>query len=478
MKTTKKLATLFLAMVMVFAMVIPTLAAETGSIKINNPTEGQVYTIYKMFDLESYSGSAYSYKIETTSDWYDFVTGTGYGATYFDVDTQGYVTAKGTPAIDPVELAKEALQYATDNGISGTSREISAADQAAGSYTFTDLPLGYYVIDSSVGTLCALTTTQPNAELTEKNEEPTITKTVEGVATSTASIGDTVHFAIQINAKKGAQKYILHDTMDAGLSLDTDSFAVKVGTTDVADTNYVITTTTTSLTDGCTFEISFKQDYLDTITADTTIDVTYTAKVDKDAVIGSAGNKNTAKLTYGDHHETTPASTTTYTYSFDLVKTKSDKKVLSGAEFELYNAETAGTKINLVKVSTGKYRVADANEVAETDFTSATIEAGKVTISGLGNGTYYLQETKAPVGYNKLAARTPVTIANANLDATMDTTDTDLYVEGGVQVVNLTGTELPSTGGIGTTIFYVAGSLLAVGAIILLVTKKRMNSNI
>ncbi len=110
MKTTKKLATLFLAMVMVFAMVIPTLAAETGSIKINNPTEGQVYTIYKMFDLESYSGSAYSYKIETTSDWYDFVTGTGYGATYFDVDTQGYVTAKGTPAIDPVELAKEALQ--------------------------------------------------------------------------------------------------------------------------------------------------------------------------------------------------------------------------------------------------------------------------------------------------------------------------------------------------------------------------------
>ncbi len=138
-----------------------------------------------------------------------------------------------------------------------------------------------------MGTLCALTTTQPNAELTEKNEEPTITKTVEGVATSTASIGDTVHFAIQINAKKGAQKYILHDTMDAGLSLDTDSFAVKVGTTDVADTNYVITTTTTSLTDGCTFEISFKQDYLDTITTDTTIDVTYTAKVDKDAVMVS-----------------------------------------------------------------------------------------------------------------------------------------------------------------------------------------------
>ena len=477
MKTTKKLATLFLAMVMVFAMVIPTLAAGTGSITINNPKKDQKYTIYKMFDLESYdvATGAYSYKI--TADWEGFMNPGNYGETYFNVDEQGYVTLITTPTEEQkAELAKEALKYATVNGITGTTYTITEADQTAGSYTFSGLDLGYYVIDSSVGTLCALTTTKPAATLNEKNDEPTITKTVEGAATSTASIGDTVNFAIQINAKKGAQNYVLHDKMGAGLTLDAGSFTVKVGTTAVADTNYAIDTTL--LTDGCTFEITFTDAYLDTITVDTTIDITYTAKVNQNAVIAATGNTNTARLTYGDSHETASASTTTYTYAFDLVKTNSDNKLLTGAEFELYDALTDGTKINLVKDATGEYRVADADEVAVAGFTSATIEAGKVRISGLGNGTYYLQETKAPDGYNKLAGRKDVTITDANNYATMDTSDDTLYVSGGVQVINLSGTELPSTGGIGTTIFYVAGSLLAVGAIILLVTKKRMNSNI
>lgn len=477
MKATKKLATLFLAMVMVFAMVIPTLAAGTGSITVTNPKEDQKYTIYKMFDLESYDETtgAYSYKIETTSDWYGFVTSTGFGATYFNVDTQGYVTLKTTPTEEQkAELAKEALLYAADKGIAGTTYTITEADQTAGSYTFSGLDLGYYVIDSSVGTLCALTTTKPDATLNEKNTEPTISKIGQvGITT----IGGMNTYTITINAKKGAENYVLHDTMGEGLTFG-GSVSVKANDILLSNTNYDLVTDPALLTDGCTFEVRFHQDYLDTITSDTTIKVQYNVYLNKNSVIGEPGNPNVAKLTYGDDHETAPASYPTKTYFADIVKTNADGKVIDGAEFELYGSMTSTTKLPLVKISDTEYRLADIDEQTAPGFVSATITAGKVRILGLGTGSWALEEIKAPAGYNKLSSRVLVKVENYNVEATMDPDDPTQYKSGGVQVINLTGTELPSTGGIGTTIFYVAGSLLAVGAIILLVTKKRMNSNI
>ena len=147
---------------------------------------------------------------------------------------------------------------------------------------------------------------------------------------------------------------------------------------------------------------------------------------------------------------------------------------MNGAEFKLYDAKTEGNEIALIDEGNGVYRVATAAEKAAEGFVSATIKAGKVTIKGLDSGTYYLEETKAPAGYNVLAERVEVKIDHANLTATVEG---DTYVSGGVQVINKTGAELPSTGGIGTTIFYVVGGLLVVAAGVLLVTRKRMSKS-
>ncbi len=477
MKTTKKLLTLLLSAIMVFAMLIPALAAETGSITVSGAETGETYSIYKMFDLESYNATTNAYTYKVTSDWKDFIDN-GYGKDVFSLDTQDVVTLKAGVSItdnstQAEDLAKAALAYAETKSLIPTEKATAASD----SVVFSGLDLGYYLLDSSMGVLCGLTTTKPDATVNEKNTKPTVSKTVNGTATTTASIGKTVDYKITVHAKKGAQNYVLHDTLSNGLTLDTTSFEVKVGTTPLtAGTDYTVTTA--GLSDGCTFELTFAKSYLDTLTGDTTIDVTYSATVNKNAVVAGDGNPNKVQLNYGENSKTTEEKATVYTYSFDLVKTKSDDHLLDGAEFELYDALTDGNKIPLVKVNDEEYRVADANEAAATGFTSAVIKAGKVNISGLGNGSYYLEETKAPDGYNKLSSRVTATISGSDNLAVMDTTDTTLYLNGGVQVINKTGAELPSTGGIGTTIFYVAGSLLAVGAIILLVTKKRMNSNI
>lgn len=480
MKTTKKLLTLLLSVIMVFAMVIPALAATTGSIFITGAMGGETYTIYKMFDLESYDATTGAYTYKITDEWRAFVT-TGYGKDIFEVDEQDVVTIKSGVTISDdstqaEELAKEALAYAeTTIGVSKTASGTVTTDGST--LDFYGLDLGYYLVDSSMGVLCGLTTTKPSATINEKNTKPTVSKVVNGTSTTTASIGKTVDYTVTVHAKKGAEKYVLHDTLSNGLTLDATSFVVKVGTTTLtADTDYTLTTS--GLTDGCTFEIAFAQTYLDTLTGDTAIEVTYSATVNKNAVIAGAGNPNEIQLAYGEDSKTTEEQAIVYVYAFELVKTKSDNHLLTGAEFELYDALTGGNKIDLVYDDAADiYRVADAEESTASSFTSAVIKAGKVTIEGLGDGTYYLEETKAPDGYNKLSSRQAVTIAGANNMATMDASDATLYVSGGVQIINKTGAELPSTGGIGTTIFYVAGSLLAVGAIILLVTKKRMSTN-
>lgn len=263
--------------------------------------------------------------------------------------------------------------------------------------------------------------------------------------------------------------------MSAGLSFNADSVVVKVGDTTVAAENYEVVTE--GLTDDCTFEIKFTQAYLDSLAEDTDIVVEYTAVLNENAEIYTTANTNDTYLSYGDASKTEESHTDTYTYKFDLVKTDKDKKVLTGAEFKLYDAETDGNEIALVKEADGIYRVATAEEKAADSFTAAVIEAGKVTIKGLDAGTYYLEETKAPEGFNVIKDRQKVVIfKDSTLEATLDAEGTT-YVSGGVQVINRTGSLLPSTGGIGTTIFYIVGGLLVVAAAILLITKRRMKTN-
>lgn len=468
MKRTKRIASVLLALVMALSLITTAFAAgETGSITIDNAVVGQTYTIYQILDLESYNKDSGAYAYKATAAWRDFINGADVKSVYVNVDAQGYVT--WVKDADVAAFAKLAQEYAAKNSIGNQGTEKANSTTVK----FTNLDLGYYLVDSTLGTICSLDTTNPSVTIKEKNAQPTVDKQVQENSngqwgeSNDANIGDTVNFKTVISAKKGAQGYVLHDKMSEGLTINQGTVSV-VG---VDANNYEVTY---NCTDGCAFEIAFKQEYLDTITEDTSIVVTYSATLNEKAVIYPGPNTNETKLVYGEGSETTWDKTETFTYQFDLVKTKTDKTVLDGAEFKLYDAKTDGNEIALIDESNGVYRVATAAEKAAEGFVSATIKAGKVTIKGLDSGTYYLEETKAPAGYNVLAERVEVKIDHANLTATVEG---DTYVSGGVQVINQTGAELPSTGGIGTTIFYVVGGLLVVAAGVLLVTRKRMSKS-
>ena len=529
MKNTQKLAGILLILVMVLAMVVPTLAAtgssaEVGTITINDPVVGQTYTIYQMFGLESFNDDAanpaYSYTIDEDSLWRDFLNAPNYGSTIFKIvehnNEYDYVTlADGVKINNDSEaaekLAKEALAYAETKGIDGTPENFTEGDTEL---KFENLPLGYYLVDSSLGALCGLTTTHKDATVNEKNEGPTIDKFVQEDSkasdtnggwykTNTAEIGQLVNFKTVVTAKKGAQNYVIHDVMEAGWEFVPDSLEVKVGAatealpaksatvtqpysaTDNPDGYaYELKTTGLETTDPCTFHIEFVQAYLDKLVKenikDTTtsfsITVTYSATLNAQAEIATATNDNTTWLTYGENNKTEQAVTKTSTFEFDLVKTDSSNKLLDGAEFKLYDQETGGNEIKLVKDGDVYRPVVTENEKA-ADGAVIVVSGGKVTIQGLDSDTYYLEETKQPDGYNKLASRVEVKIETGNLKTDM-TDDTWNEGDGGVHVVNLTGAELPSTGGIGTTIFYIVGGILLVGAGVLLVVRKRMSTTI
>lgn len=340
------------------------------------------------------------------------------------------------------------------------------------------LDLGYYLVDTSVGALCSLGTTKYNgsnyvAEIKEKNEAPTVTKKVEMSdgqygESNTAAIGSVVKFKTTIEVKKGATNYKLFDTMTNGLTLNTTSIEVNKKK---ADTSKKLAENTdykkVKATDHA-FELDFEDNILE---EGTSLVVTYTATVNKDAVIGATGNENETYLKYGNDSESTHDQTKTYVYKFDVVKTNSEKKLLTGATFSLYENETTGTAIKLVKINDGEYRLATSSDAESATVTQ--FDAGKVTIKGLASGTYYLQEDKAPKGYNKLPERKSFIIQDKDLSASVSG---DTYEDGGVQVINNAGTTLPTTGGIGTTIFYLIGGGLMVAAAVLLIAKKRMEN--
>lgn len=471
MKRTKRIASVLLALVMALSLITTAFAAgETGSITIDNAVVGKTYTIYRIFDLNSHNDDYTAINYKVSAKWAAFFQDGAKGLDYVTIDDQGYVTWKVDA--DKAAFAKDAYAFAQASSIPNDGQDKATSSTVK----FENLTLGYYLVQSDLGVLCSLDTTMPDVTIKEKNSQPTVDKQVQENSNGTwgdtndANIGDTVNFKTTINVVDGQPKnYVLHDKMSNGLTFDAGSVEVKIGDrTLTLGSDYTLIT---NPKDGCTFEIEFKENVLK---PNDVVIVTYSATLNEKAVIYPEPNTNETKLVYGEGSETTWDETKTFTYQFDLVKTKTDKTVLDGAEFKLYDAKTEGNEIALIDEGNGVYRVATAAEKAAEGFVSATIKAGKVTIKGLDSGTYYLEETKAPAGYNVLAERVEVKIDHANLTATVEG---DTYVSGGVQVINQTGAELPSTGGIGTTIFYVVGGLLVVVAGVLLVTRKRMSKS-
>lgn len=477
----KKTMSVLLALVLLLALNVPAMAAGEGTITINKAVVGQTYTIYEILYLESYNpaegSEAYAYK--ATTDWEDFINSDDIKGTYMDVDAQGYVT--WVEGADAAAFAKLAQAYAANASNNVTAQGTAKADSTK--VTFNNLELGYYLVDSTLGTLCSLDTTKPDATIDEKNAEPTNVKTVEedstpGVygQTNDADIGQTVNFKSTITAQAGAENYVFHDAMSEGLTYTgVTGVTLKRGdaeATTVDPANYEIKTE--GLTDGCTFEIVFKQTFCDTLKANDKIEISYTATVNEKAVVGLPGNDNTSKLDYGDssNTKTTPLSkTTTYTWDMSVLKytTKDGKEVkLADAVFTLSRDEKGTDLIKLVKVEDNVYRVAKTGETGITQIT--TDATGAFTIKGLDSYTYYLTEITQPAGYNKLADPIKVVIDdNGNVTYNND------YI-GTVKVENKSGAELPSTGGVGTTVFYVVGGLMVLLAVVLLVTRKKMSA--
>ena len=472
MKLLKKLAGMLLAMIMVLSMSTVAFAAHgtndnSGSITINDAVEGHTYNAYQVLVLESYNTDAGAYSYKANGAWKNWLESQ---TKYVSIDAQGYVT--WVKDADVAAFAKAALAHAEEANINPVATK--TADDTT--VKFENLNLGYYLIDTTLGTLCSLDTAVSDVEMFEKNEQPPVKKEVKEDSTgnwgneNTAEIGQTVEFRSTIGAKPGAQGYVLHDMMSAGLTLDPNSI-VATGLEKGQDANsgdyHVVTT---GLSDGCTFEVVFHQSYLDTITRNTDIVVTYSAVVNENAQVSPSANPNKTTLKYGEdsEFETVPSETKTYTFKVDVVKTDGDNKVLDGAQFKLYDAKTGGSEIALVEVSGGVYRLA---KDGETGVEYITTVKGQLKIKGFdANTNYYLEETKAPDGYNKLAERVEIAVKEANLEASVSN---DIWQLGGVHIVNKAGDLLPTTGGMGTTILYIIGGVLVIGAGAVLIIRRR-----
>ena len=454
MKNMKKIVALLLATVMVMAMSISVMAQTVnvgtgdGSITITNAAQGEEYAIYKLFDATQ-SADGISYKLpegktlEESNAW-------------FKVDAAGNVLAKEGADVTTDEFKTWAKGFGT---LVGT--KVKAEDNTV---KFDKIPYGYYYVESSLGALLTVNSTYPNGEVIDKNDtEPVIPsdgakKIVKSdtttASTDTAKIGDTVNFKIAFKATnyetknketKQITQYTITDTPDA-LDIDTDSVVVKVGDkTLTKDTDYTVT-------GKMTIVIKWADENNKTIyDSPSDVEITYSAKVTKEAADGDAANS--ATITYNDK-DVPGGDTTVKNYSFTLKKVDGKGNKLEGAKFRLYDAKTEGTEIAVVKDG-DDYRVAVEGE------TGVEIEAGEVVIKGLkGNTSYFLEETEAPKGYNILTERQEVKLGEDNSTV--------------ANVTNNAGAELPSTGGIGTTMFYIVGSVLVIGAAVVLISKRRM----
>ncbi len=493
-----KLKSLFMTVLAVLAMVLPTTVASaqevdtnaggTGTITVRNASQSQTYELYKLFDATvTADGSGISYKLPSGKTAADFG-----GDTWFDVDSKGNITAKQNADVSTPEFAAWAKSFGT---------KVTSSTATDNTLVFTNLTFGYYFVTSSLGAVLTVDSTTPNATVIDKNEQgPTIPDGTNGggkkilaadgstTSTTTAKIGDTVPFQIKFNATNyvttaGVTKQILSYTVTdtpTALAIDQTSVVVKVGTkTLVKDTDYTVSFDYHSK---MTVVLDWMQDNKSTIyDSPSEVLVTYSAVVTKDAKEGEA--TNTATIGYNSFDPTdltdpnnpdnpnptprdpTPVNpkdpddnkTTVTTHRFTLKKTNEANDTLTGAEFKLYDASTGGTEIKVVKDRVGTYRVAEANEEG------VVIEAGQVVIKGLKGGTtYYLEEIKAPNGYNVLTERQAI-------EVTVDNTAQ-------ANVINKKGGVLPNTGAIGTTLFYLVGSILLLVALVYTISKRRMNN--
>ena len=507
MKHIKKLASLLLVLVMVFALATTAFAEETTySITINNSAKDHTYEAYQIFTGDL-SGTTLS----------NIVWGSG-------VSEAGQ-TALGDAAAKAETLKTEADAKAFAKAVAPylTTAAGSANTVTDGKYVISGLAAGYYLVKDQDGSLTGdndsyteyIIQVVGNVTATPKSDVPEVQKKVKDINDSTDTtktdwqdsadydIGDSIPFQLKATLADNVSSYttykvVFHDTLSKGLTYNNDAKVYIDGT----ETNG-FTVTATVNADGTT-TLTVSCDDVKALGAgnSSVITVEYTAKLNENAVLGSAGNPNEVYLEYSNNPnksekgnnetgETPKDVVIVFTYKTIINKVDSENKPLTGAAFKLE------------KLIKGKDGAADTWTTVKEFTVDETTTS--FTFSGLDDGQYKLTETKTPAGYNTIdpiyfvieathdeTADAPtlktlnayLTDANGNKQTEMkdgESVNIDLgtvdLTAGSITttVVNKSGSELPSTGGIGTTIFYVLGGVLVLAAVVLLVTKKRMS---
>lgn len=537
MNHAKKLISGLLSVVMLLVMATTAFAANTndGSITIRNATVDQTYSIYKVFDLtQNGNNVAYTYTKDGESDTFfnalqendsPFTLATTTVANKYNVTLKDGKDASAVSTwlqANESKLTQTAEKKATESTVS-----------------FENLPYGYYYVKSSLGSIVTLDSTLKDVKVVDKNQGPSwdnkneesektpgkVIVNADGskVTTNSANYGDEIKFSVAVNAVSYAKNpsnvtklvtyYHIKDTLSNGFDA-AKNIEVKVGGKTLANTEYTLTQNGKEFT----VDVPFGEKY----GSNAVIEVTYSAVVNNKAALAGDGNLNTANFTYSTDNDSDPSNpsydpkdptdpsypkkpenptynnentrtTTTYVYALGIKKVDPQGNALEGAEFSVSLGDKA---ISAKQTADGVYEYcAEGTEGAVQTFT--TDNNGILIIKGLTAGDYSVKETKAPDGYNLLdeAKTVSAVIDNTSSYTTKITTYKDAdgnvtstQVENGTSVdtdvsanvvplvvVNKAGTELPSTGGMGTTLFYALGGALVTGAAILLVVKKRMN---
>ncbi|MBR2560667.1 MAG: isopeptide-forming domain-containing fimbrial protein [Eubacterium sp.] len=532
MKKMKKIFALLIAMVMVFGMSTTVFAASTiykgayddsegatntewdgagpASIKITLPTTQvaptgtTTYEIYKVFDATNNgTSSAISYTIMSGKSG---VPGTTFIAdingTVYHYDPTATVTADTEGAIQ-ITLTGGSKRYIVPTGGTLTEAEVAAIASYIGSdapvctavvpagdasVTISGLDYGYYYIATSTGTVVTVDSTNPSAEVKDKNVIPPVVKSA-GTAYNAdslkaiAAVGTSQPFTAQITKTHGAKNLVFTDTMTNMLFDGTVNITVSSGTAPTTAQAKVETTATG-------FTVTFDNDYIAGLADNTIITLKYSGTITSDALSVNPAT-NTATLTSGEGNTSTSATVNVYNAKFTVTKQDGSGQPLPDAGFVIKNNAGAYYKLNAATeaveddpTTEGVDESADATPASITWYTLAANETleqaisdGKITqyisnaqgtvpaFTGLANGTYTLVESTVPNGYNK-AADSTFTIADNNYDrANLEQTAT---------VVNQAGSVLPSTGGIGTKMFYIIGAVIVAGAAIALVARRRV----
>lgn len=519
MKRMKKIMALMLAAIMMMAMSVTAFAAEgatgtctlTVNVKSTTPAQdlkGQTINLYKLFDVtESKSGETtnYAYTVNTETGYKDAIKsalGTSFTGTTDEEYAAAVLALKGTEGAVQ-KFANAFTADALTKNLSATATSGKITEENKTSYTFNNLADGYYLVYVTGGKEIQSSLVTVDADTTKvdlKTEAPSIEKKADK---ETVSIGQVVKYTVtgSIPDTTGYDKYqyIIHDELSKGLDFVNDAAGTALGTgvttvnVKVAFGKGVTDAGTAPATATLDTENNRKMslDLSEWVRANQTnkgkeFTVTYYAKVNKNAVVTE---KNKAQLEYGNKPgettTTTPSEAKTPTYPVDILKVKKGaNEVLADAHFTLYASTTEGTideskPIKVTKEADGKYSYAADQNAADATDDMVTV-ANKIEgqgynlhINGLAAGTYYLKETKAPEGYNKLTSPIKVTITKTGDEEWTVSKDGTVEDDKIIDIENSTGSILPSTGGRGAIAFAVIAALLVFGVAVSFIRDKR-----